>query len=74
MKIYNEIPKNLNNDSNKNKAYSNFRGDYVAKKKTSISLDTDLLKELKRKAIDLDTTQTELMEKYIKEGLANEKS
>jgi len=45
----------------------------LAKKKTSIALDTEILKELKRKAIDLDTTQTELMEKYIKKGLESEK-
>jgi len=42
-------------------------------KKASFNIDTDLLKQLKFKAVEMDTTQTELLTKYLKEGLKNEK-
>jgi len=41
----------------------------MTKKKTSFTLDTELLKSLKMKAVQLDTNQTKLLEKFIKEGL-----
>ena len=41
----------------------------MTKKKTSFTLETDLLKNLKMKAVELNTTQTELIEKFIKQGL-----
>lgn len=41
----------------------------VKKKKTSFSLEPGLVKELKLRAVHLETTQTELVEKYIREGL-----
>jgi len=45
----------------------------LSKKKTSLILDSELMKQLKIASAKLDTTQTELMEKYIKAGLENEK-
>ena len=45
----------------------------MTKKKTSFTLETDLLKYLKVKTAQLETTQTELIEKYLKEGLNKEK-
>lgn len=38
----------------------------------SYRLDKKLIKELKFKALELETSQTELVEKYIKKGLENE--
>jgi hypothetical protein len=42
---------------------------FMSKKKTSFNLESSLLKDLKIKAVHLETTQTELIEKYIREGL-----
>lgn len=44
----------------------------MTRKKASFNLDTKLLKELKLTAVKLDKTQTELVEKYIKQGLGSE--
>lgn len=41
-------------------------------KKTSLVLDEDLMHQLKLKAVELKTTQRELLEKYIKKGLEEE--
>jgi len=41
-------------------------------KKTSFSIDSNLLKRLKFKAVEMDTTQTELLTEYLKEGLEKE--
>ena len=41
----------------------------MTKKKTSFTLDADLLKDLKMKAVELGVSQTELIEKFIKQGL-----
>jgi len=56
--------------SNNNK-YNILIGDYMPKKKTSFFLDADLLKDLKFKAVELGTSQTVLIEKFIKQGLIN---
>ncbi len=45
----------------------------MSKKKTSFTLNIDLLKDLKMKAVELGTSQTELLEKFIKKGLENNK-
>jgi len=45
----------------------------MRKKKTSFSLDANLLKDLKIKAAQIGTSQTELIEKFIKQGLINDK-
>lgn len=39
----------------------------------SYRLDKNLVKKLKFKALELDTSQTDLVEKYIKKGLENDK-
>lgn len=39
--------------------------------KTTINLDDDLLKLVKLKAIDNDTTMTDLISLYLKNGLIN---
>ncbi|KZX17536.1 hypothetical protein MBCUT_02110 [Methanobrevibacter cuticularis] len=44
----------------------------MSKKKTSFTLDANLLKDLKIKAVQLGTSQTELIEKFIKQGLFKE--
>jgi len=62
------MPKYLNNNK-----YNILIGDYMNKKKTSFSLDADLLKDLKFKAVELGTSQTVLIEKFIKQGLINVK-
>ncbi|OQD59139.1 hypothetical protein MBBAR_6c02510 [Methanobrevibacter arboriphilus JCM 13429 = DSM 1125] len=41
----------------------------MSKKKTSFTLNIDLLKDLKMKAVELGTSQTKLLEKFIKQGL-----
>lgn len=43
----------------------------MSKKKTSFTLNIDLLKDLKMKAVELGTSQTKLLEKFIKQGLKN---
>ncbi len=43
----------------------------MSKKKTSFTLNIDLLKDLKMKAVELETSQTKLLEKFIKQGLKN---
>jgi len=45
----------------------------LSKKKTSFTLDANLLKDLKMKAVQLENSQTELIEKFIKQGLFNDK-
>jgi hypothetical protein len=45
----------------------------MSKKKTSFTLNIDLLKDLKMKAVELGTSQTKLLEKFIKQGLKNYK-
>jgi len=45
----------------------------MSKKKTSFTLDANLLKDLKIKAVQLGTSQTELIEKFIKQGLMIDK-
>ena len=45
----------------------------MAKKKTSFTLETSLLKDLKMKAVQLETTQTKLIEQYLKESLDEER-
>lgn len=45
----------------------------MSKKKTSFTLNIDLLKDLKMKAVELGTTQTKLLEKFIRQGLENNK-
>lgn len=44
----------------------------MVKKSTSFKLDANLLKEIKKKAIDKEITQTELIEQYLKQGLKND--
>lgn len=41
------------------------------KQKTTINIEKDLLRLVKKKAIDLDLTQTELITLYLKYGLSN---
>ena len=60
------MPKYLNNNK-----HNILIGDYMAKKKTSFALDANLLKDLKFKAVELGTSQTVLIEKFIKQGLLN---
>lgn len=43
----------------------------MSKKKTSFTLNIDLLKDLKMKAVELGTSQTKLLEEFIKQGLKN---
>lgn len=43
-------------------------------KKTSFNIEIGLLKDLKRQAFETDTTQTELIHKYIEEGLKRDKN
>ena len=45
----------------------------MSKKKTSFTLNASLLKDLKMKAVQLGTSQTELIEKFIKQGLFDNK-
>lgn len=41
----------------------------MVKKNTSFNIESSILKAVKIKAIQLETTQTELIERYLKEGL-----
>ena len=41
----------------------------MAVKKASFNIDSDLLKQLKFQAIEMQTTQTELLTEFLKEGL-----
>lgn len=43
-------------------------------KKASFNFDTELLKQLKHHAVELDTTQTDLVMKYIEDGLRRDKN
>jgi hypothetical protein len=43
------------------------------KVKTTISLDKGTVKAIKQIALNKDTTQTEIINKYIKQGIKNEK-
>ncbi|MEA4957923.1 hypothetical protein SDC9_37520 [bioreactor metagenome] len=45
----------------------------MSKKKTSFTLNIELLKDLKMKAVEIGTSQTKLLEKFIKQGLENNK-
>lgn len=45
----------------------------MSKKKTSFTLDAELLRDLKMRAVELGTSQTELIEKFIKQGLMIDK-
>jgi len=45
----------------------------MSKKKTSFTLDEDLLKDLKMRAVEVGTSQTKLIEKFIKQGLMIDK-
>ena len=45
----------------------------MSKKKTSFTLDEDLLKDLKMRAVEVGTSQTNLLEKFIKQGLMMDK-
>ena len=45
----------------------------MSKKKTSFTLNIELLKDLKMKAVEMGTSQTKLLEKFIKQGLENNK-
>ena len=44
------------------------------KVKTTISLEKGLIKAVKQIALNKDTTQTEIINKYIKKGIENEKN
>lgn len=44
----------------------------MTKTKTTINIDSDILKMLKLKAIDKEITLTELMETYFKFGIVND--
>lgn len=41
----------------------------MAMKTTSFKLDSELLKQIKLKAIEKEITQTELITRYLKQGL-----
>lgn len=43
-------------------------------KKTSFNIEISLLKELKRQAFETEKTQTELLHKYIEEGLKRDRN
>ena len=43
-------------------------------KKTSFNIEIGLLKELKRQAFETDKTQTELLHRYIDEGLKRDRN
>ncbi|MCL2687492.1 MAG: hypothetical protein FWE58_03045 [Methanobrevibacter sp.] len=45
----------------------------MTKKKSTFVLDSEIIKDLKIKAIQLDTTTGKLLERYIKEGLKKDK-
>jgi len=45
----------------------------MSKKKTSFTLDEELLKDLKMRAVEVGTSQTNLLEKFIKQGLMMDK-
>ena len=42
------------------------------KVKTTLNLDTDIIKAIKVVALNKDTTQTEIIREYLKQGLINE--
>ena len=42
--------------------------------KTSFNIEIGLLKELKRQAFETDKTQTELLHRYIDEGLKRDRN
>lgn len=46
----------------------------MVKKNTSFNLDEDLLTEIKIKAVKKKTTQTKLIEEYLRKGLKEDKS
>jgi len=43
-----------------------------SKVKTTLNLDTDIIKAIKIVALNKDTTQTEIINEYLKQGLRNE--
>lgn len=43
-----------------------------SKVKTTLNLDTDIVKAIKVVALNKDTTQTEIIKQYLKQGLRNE--
>ncbi|MGL4669518.1 MAG: hypothetical protein ACRCVG_02815 [Methanobacteriaceae archaeon] len=45
----------------------------MIKKKTSLSLDNKLMKDLKIMATKLDKTQSALLEEYLKKGIEHDK-
>lgn len=44
-----------------------------SKVKTTLNLDTDIVKAIKVVALNKDTTQTEVIREYLKQGLRNER-
>ena len=46
----------------------------MTKKKTSLNIEDDLMKDLKIMAIILNTTQSALLEKYITKGIEDDKN
>lgn len=44
------------------------------KTKTTINLDSNILKAIKLVALNKDTTQTEIIQEYLKQGLINEQN
>ena len=46
----------------------------MVKKNTSFNLDEDLLTEIKINAVKKKTTQTKLVEEYLRKGLKEDKS
>ena len=49
------------------------KGDRMAKKNTSINIESEIMKAIKIRAAELEITQTELIERYLKEGLERDK-
>lgn len=45
----------------------------MAKKNTTFNIESEIMKAIKMRAVELETTQTELIERYLKEGLERDK-
>lgn len=45
----------------------------MAKKNTSINIESEIMKAIKIRAAELEITQTELIERYLEEGLERDK-
>ena len=52
----------------------NIRVVIIMNKNYTFSLDVDIMKELKFKAFELETSQSKLIETFIKDGLKNLKN